>query len=143
MGDIIFQDFLRRSRGISLHLPFSISEIIFSISQLLQSSKKILFSTLDDMYVVKLGIPQIGTPSDSFIFDAMEVKYELNPFAIARLSNTNLLSIINEGDILSLCFPRRALIKFHVFLILPFEPSNCLPQQRFFTFLIIYLRLLR
>lgn len=85
MGDITFEDFLR-FMGISLHLPFSNSNIIFSISQLLQSSRKILFSTLDDIYDVKLGIPQIGTPSDildSFIFDAMEVKYELNPFAIA------------------------------------------------------------
>ena len=86
---------------MSLHLPFSNSDIIFSISQLLQSSRKILLSTRDRMYDVKLGIPLIGIPSemvDSFIFVAMEVKYELNPFAIARLSNTNLLSIINEGS---------------------------------------------
>ena len=60
----------------------------------------------------------MGIPSDntgSFIFAAMDVEYALNSHAMTRLSNTNLLFIINDAGGILLLLPRTAFINFHVF----------------------------
>ena len=69
--------------------------------------------------------------SHSLSFEAIDLKYLLNPFAITRLSSITFPSIIKEGFILTLCLPRISLIIFHVSLLFPSAFLKSLRQLAF------------
>ena len=118
---MILDDCLISVMGISLDFPFWSSDIIVLISSKLQSWRKILDMLELGRYVVKSGIPEMFTlPILSwFILVAMDTKYLLNSFAIARRFTILTLSIINCGLISLRDFPLNSLISSHIFFLSP------------------------
>ena len=57
--------------------------------------------------------------------EAIDMKYLLNSFAIARLSEIRLLFTMNDGFKVFLVLPRRSFINFQVLFLSSLHLENC------------------